>query len=858
MADDNIETKEEPEMVADDGPPPLPEGNEPMMIEDSNAEKYGLKTGPKIKDTVKYKLIAYDFVMEDLKWGINSSFHFVKGVDGKERSWAATYPEGEEFLVVADVDDVYGEGWIMSTTPEGKEAMLDIVLAEERALQAIEQERIAAEAAAKAAEEAIRNAVYEEVDMLVKPYKSDTCDETSVEVDLFTESVDRPRLVHRLIRKRRYFGAPLQFADDDAEQSGVKEFRQHKDPNFELKMSVHDTGLQVGPVVRQNRSVETQTNQQRSVNRSTQYEPMSLDESRADAICQQPAFLEFIEEACFNCEEALQQNETIDVFQMELKPETGGGDDDDGPLGGQASENDVTKLRSLKHLIYSKEKAVPCIDWHPLKTGTIVACATDNISFNERSELAGTARKAYSLVWRMKDLDPYLVLESPFECTQIKYNPHNPRLIVGGLNTGQVVLWDTTKREEELEFERLNSHVNAGEDGASSGKDGAGGKDQKPLSVLDLSSIDASHNRPVQQLLWLPRGMEFTARGEVRSTASDGGDVSKAEINQFATIATDGRMHIWDIRFREAKAKRVKKAANGKAEIEEATWAPLCTVTVTGETGTAAIGVRQMLFPLVEGDVTKDKKELLCYFAADSGQLACLDVVKAAVANPNEDDRGVKWVRKDHFRPARCLVRSPFFNDIIVSVGDWDFNIWKEGFDTPLFTSTMSSTYLRSARWSPTRPGLLFVARFDGVIDVWDFADQSHRPATEIVVGLSPIDTMEFWTSHAGGVAEKRTVLLATTDLTGALHILQLSKQLTRPISNELALISSYFDRELSHREFVQERKAGRGASAAGGGGAAAADAANKAPDKTPLQEEEATEEAYKAIEEHFRELFGV
>eukprot|EP00591_Stephanopyxis_turris_P012380 CAMPEP_0195531968 /NCGR_PEP_ID=MMETSP0794_2-20130614/36825_1 /TAXON_ID=515487 /ORGANISM="Stephanopyxis turris, Strain CCMP 815" /LENGTH=49 /DNA_ID= /DNA_START= /DNA_END= /DNA_ORIENTATION= len=49
MADDNVETKEE----VDETPPPLPEGNEPMMIEDMNAEKYGLKTGPKIKDTVK-------------------------------------------------------------------------------------------------------------------------------------------------------------------------------------------------------------------------------------------------------------------------------------------------------------------------------------------------------------------------------------------------------------------------------------------------------------------------------------------------------------------------------------------------------------------------------------------------------------------------------------------------------------------------------------------------------------------------------------------------------------------------------------------------------------------------------------
>ena len=56
----------------------------------------------------------------------------------------------------------------------------------------------------------------------------------------------------------------------------------------------------------------------------------------------------------------------------------------------------------------------------------------------------------------------------------------------------------------------------------------------------------------------------------------------------------------------------------------------------------------------------------------------------------------MQFVRGDHYRPARCLERSPFFPDIMVSVGDWDFNIWKEGVPTPLFTSNMAPTYVRA------------------------------------------------------------------------------------------------------------------------------------------------------------------
>ena len=65
-------------------------------------------------------------------------------------------------------------------------------------------------------------------------------------------------------------------------------------------------------------------------------------------------------------------------------------------------------------------QAIPCIDWHPKKSGTVVHSAEDNLTFAERSELSGIARKAHSLVWRIKDLNPHMVLESQFECTQIR------------------------------------------------------------------------------------------------------------------------------------------------------------------------------------------------------------------------------------------------------------------------------------------------------------------------------------------------------------------------------------------------------------------------------------------------------
>lgn len=37
----------------------------------------------------------------------------------------------------------------------------------------------------------------------------------------------------------------------------------------------------------------------------------------------------------------------------------------------------------------------------------------------------------------------------------------------------------------------------------------------------------------------------------------------------------------------------------------------------------------------------------------------------------------VKWVSSDHTRPCVALDKSPFYPGVLLSVGDWTFQIWK-------------------------------------------------------------------------------------------------------------------------------------------------------------------------------------
>ena len=45
----------------------------------------------------------------------------------------------------------------------------------------------------------------------------------------------------------------------------------------------------------------------------------------------------------------------------------------------------------------------------------------------------------------------------------------------------------------------------------------------------------------------------------------------------------------------------------------------------------------------------------------------------------------VRWISKDHSRPCVGLQQSPFFPDILLSVGDWNFHIWRVSFFLQFF-----------------------------------------------------------------------------------------------------------------------------------------------------------------------------
>ena len=64
-----------------------------------------------------------------------------------------------------------------------------------------------------------------------------------------------------------------------------------------------------------------------------------------------------------------------------------------------------------------------------------------------------------------------------------------------------------------------------------------------------------------------------------------------------------------------------------------------------------------------------------------------------------------------HSGAVSCVERSPFFREVLLTVGGWTFALWKEGNDSDaLIKSCSSSIRLTGGAWSPTRPGACVAA----------------------------------------------------------------------------------------------------------------------------------------------------
>ncbi|NXP03031.1 WDR34 protein, partial [Thinocorus orbignyianus] len=372
---------------------------------------------------------------------------------------------------------------------------------------------------------------------------------------------------------------------------------------------------------------------------------------------------------------------------------------------------------------------VTSLSWNA--TGSVVACSYGRLDGEDRS-----TEKSYICTWNLdrRGLNPQrpdLVVDVPSSVMCVAFHPSQPALIAGGLFSGELVVWDTSRTEDPV--------------------------------VWRTGMTGDTHTDPVYQVDWLP-------------------DAKRRNHHRLLSVSTDGKILVW----REERDGRLA-LAEGFAVVAQ--QVPHRTQLKKLAWGEVAVGVTSLSFSHFDPRVfvvgVEGGYPLKCSTAAETPALHRTGS-SVSLRAP------VELAFSPHGGPVYSVSCSPFHRQVLnlfLSCGtDGQVHLHSLLQTQPLLSLQLSQKYLFCVRWSPVRP-LVFAAAsgegnecscLTGDVHLFDFERSSQKPALSIkqAGGDHPVYCLEFNT--------KQTQLLAAGDAAGTVRVWQLSSDFTEQGPREM------------------------------------------------------------------------
>jgi len=278
-----------------------------------------------------------------------------------------------------------------------------------------------------------------------------------------------------------------------------------------------------------------------------------------------------------------------------------------------------------------------------------------------------------------------------------------------------------------------------------------GGGTSKESGPAAASVIEKSHHDPVYDVFW----------------------INSKTGNQCVSVSTDGQMLWWDTRRLSEPTDSLELSTDIKGDGQVLGGSSL---EYNSEAGPSKylVGTEQGVVLMINLKNRKQNNGVSVY------------------------DQGAG----KHHGPIYSIQRNPANTKCFLTVGDWTARIWMEDLRTPIMTTKYHSSYLTSGCWSPSRAGVFFVSRMDGVVDIWDYFYRQNEVAYSHKVGDSMLSSIAVQGSQGHGGK-----MIAIGDESGTVSLLEVCESLAVSQSNEKKAIELMFDREMKQEKNLEARE---------------------------------------------------
>uniref|UniRef100_A0A8P4G9M5 Dynein axonemal intermediate chain 3 n=1 Tax=Dicentrarchus labrax TaxID=13489 RepID=A0A8P4G9M5_DICLA len=779
--------------------PGHPEDIFPMVLTSATQELFGCLADEDVTGESPYKLLKKDDIIQDIKTrAAVSDFSPVKQI-------VLDYPE-DELLLVYDRDFTYEQCFYLVLTPEAKDRILN-------------------------PPEPETSQVLENVVNKTPEPKEWISLGSELEIDEESIKETREKLWYKFSRVRRKFGVPVCFSDRNTADAkdGYLECASYQDSRFSIKQMQRDCGMQAVPRL-QSSSAQTQWKFQRNI--FTQYVPRELSDEEKENILQFESLNNFCNSVTPRVLQALQQEEIMNGFFDDWKAL--GAAAEDGDWSGKVSEG-LMLYQAFTDQKYTKDKKISSINWHPTIYGVLAVALTEQKEERTKDSTTFVVTPSVILFYSFSDPSiPQLLLECPDDIFAFEFCPSDPNIIVGGCINGQVVLWDISAHVTHL----LGTQPGSKKVSVSTDTFDLDDNQENKTPVVRycaVSALESRHKAPITDVQWLPPTFEVTRSGLPVE--------NKYNISvQVVTCSPDCTIMFWDLRMQRLlshSATDRKQSVDQKTQMTpysvpdtfkhlDRTWKPLFRVslpkidtsgeyaplkfslehyTCNGNTGRTTEednenddgdsskvipDYSQLRVPSAKTATILEDVNTKLYIGTEDGEIVHTDW------KLEKDDSG----RLQSAKPLHCfnihhwlvntVQRSPFYKDIILTTGGWNFAIWKEGvMDGPIVLSPSSEQVCTSGCWSLSRPAVFFIGKDDGSIEVWNLMEKTSEPAqVHAHITNAKITCIKPWT------ASSKQHFLTVTDDIGMVRVLEIPKVLYVPTRNESLSVKKYFELE--------------------------------------------------------------
>ena len=485
-------------------------------------------------------------------------------------------------------------------------------------------------------------------------------------------------------------------------------------------------------------------------------------------------------------EEALQSNETINIFMNDFdldKFNRIGNEEGIKNTGEQEartfrdnSAGNKNKKEKCVHWIRSIDNSIPFIA-HSLKR---------NFSFEESLKIIGIPYQSSVLFWNIRDVEqnsPVFEVTTPGEVTCFEFDPDNVNNLVIALSSGQLMfikffdLINILKTHANMDYSYLKK------------------ADIKEFYLYNLSSLKWTHQSIITAVKWFPPGYSYKKKGQMQFSPDE------HESSIVVSLGEDGIVMIWDFKSLSLHESKYAQVINDVNDYMIPKKIEVNKVDSIGRIGGTGLEIEDA-----------GEQKFYFYISTDEGQVYYVDMNAKNTAD-NPTGNVIMHYNNRYFRPVLYFERSPFFNDIFLTVHDFHFSLWAKGRPKAIFMSpNLDNCSYTCGKFSPSRPGVIYLCKSNGEIDTWDLLDESHKPSVKDTLIKEKITSINIFRynipidENAEIQTQTWIEYMVVGDISGQMTLLEVPKLFSEIVPDEKNIMKNFFDNEIQRQEYMEIR----------------------------------------------------